>query len=409
MKKNYLFYGVLAATVTFVTACGSNATTETETQPAAEASTTEASADDTAVNTDNELTQAPEKIDIEGLKTTSLLDVDVDSLVKLGDYKGITVEAKKKEVTDQDVEDALNSTYSANPEMLEVTDRAIEEGDTANIDYEGKYADTKEAFQGGTAQGYDLAIGSGQFIDGFEDGLVGVKTGETVDLNLKFPEDYGSADLAGKDVIFTVTVNSIKTPAEEPSDEWAKSLGVEGVTNLEELKAHMKEDLENEAQESYNDEVRNAAVEVVVGNATVEELPEELYNRYFVMIYKSVESYVQQLQAAYGVQVSVEEYIQNIMQSNGLSGEPKDYLSDIANQQGKRCLVLQAIANKENIEITEDIIDEYVQKDYDTYFYQGYETIDAYKESFDSEDYREQIMADKVADFIVENAKIVEP
>lgn len=408
MKKNYLFYGVLAATVTFVTACGSNATTETETQPKAEAST-EASADDTAVNTDNEATEAPEKINIEGLKTTSLVEVDVDSLVKLGDYNGITVEAKKQEVTDKDVEDALNSTYSANPEMLEVTDRAIEKGDTANIDYEGKYADTKEAFQGGTAQGYDLAIGSGQFIDGFEDGLIGVKKGETVDLNLKFPENYGSADLAGKDVIFTVTVNSIKTPAEEPSDEWAKNLGVEGVTNLEQLKAHMKEDLENEAEESYNDEVRNAAVEIVVDNATVEELPEELYNRYFVMIYKSVESYVGQLQAAYGVQVSVEEYVQNIMQSNGLSGEPKDYLSDIANQQGKRCLVLQAIANKENIEITEDVIDEYVQKDYDTYFYQGYETVDAYKETFDSEDYREQIMADKVADFIVENAEIVEP
>ncbi len=409
MKKNYLFYGVLAATVTFVTACGSNATTETETQPATEASTAEASTEDTAVNTDNELTEEPEKISIDGLKTTSLLDVDVDSLVKLGDYKGITVEAKKKEVTDKDVEDALNNTYSANPEMIEVTDRAVEKGDTANIDYEGKYADTKEAFQGGTAQGYDLSIGSGQFIDGFEDGLVGVKIGETVDLNLKFPENYGSTDLAGKDVIFTVTVNSIKTPAKEPSDEWAKSLGVEGVTNLEELKAHMKEDLENEAQESYNDEVRNAAVEVVVGNATVEELPEELYNRYFVMIYNSVESYVQQLQAAYGVQVSVEEYIQNIMQSNGLTGQPKDYLSDIANQQGKRCLVLQAVANKENIEITDDVIDEYVQKDYDTYFYQGYETIDAYKETFDPEDYREQIMADKVADFVVENAEIVEP
>ncbi|MBQ8032102.1 MAG: FKBP-type peptidyl-prolyl cis-trans isomerase, partial [Butyrivibrio sp.] len=252
MKKNYLFYGVLVATVTFVTACGSNATTETDSQPVAGAST-EASAEDTAVNTDNELTPELEKIDIEGLETKSLLDVDVDSLVKLGDYKDITVEAKKTEVTDQDVEDALNSTYSANPEMLEVTDRAIEEGDTANIDYEGKYADTKEAFQGGTAQGYDLAIGSGQFIDGFEDGLVGVKTGETVDLNLQLPENYGSADLAGKDVIFTVTVNSIKAPAQEPSYDWAKGLGIDGVTNLEELKAHMKEDLENEAEESYND------------------------------------------------------------------------------------------------------------------------------------------------------------
>ena len=408
MKKNYLLYGVLAATVTLVTACGSNATTETENKPAAEAST-EASADDTAVNVDNEQTPEPAKIDIEGLNTTTLLDVDVDSLVTLGDYKGIKVEAKKTEVTDQDVEDALNGTYSANPEMIEVTDRAIEEGDVANIDYEGKFADTKEAFQGGTAQGYDLTIGSGQFIDGFEDGLIGVKQGETVDLDLTFPEDYASADLAGKAVVFTVKVNSIKTPAKEPSDEWAKNLGVEGVTNLEELKGHMKEDLEAEAEESYNDEVKNSAVTVVVDNATAEEIPEELYNRYFVMIYKSVESYVQQLQAAYGVQVSVEDYVQNIMQSNGLSGEPEDYLSDIANQQAKRCLVLQAIANKENIEVTDDVIDEYVQKDYDTYFYQGYESIDAYKETFDAEDYREQIMADKVADFIVENAEIVEP
>ncbi|RKM55972.1 trigger factor [Butyrivibrio sp. CB08] len=408
MKKNYLFYGVLAATVTFVTACGSNANTEPETNTQTVAST-EDSADNTTENTeDAENTELP-KINIEGLKTTNLLDVDVDSLVKLGEYKGISVDTVKKEVTDQDVEDALNDTYSANPEMLEVTDRAVEKGDTANIDYEGKYADTKEAFQGGTAKGFDLVIGSGQFIDGFEDGLVGVKAGETVDLNLKFPDNYGSADLAGKDVIFTVKVNSIKTPAKEPSDDWAKSLGAEGVTNLKELKDYMRKDLEAEAQASFDEEVKNAAVEIVVDNATADEIPEELYNRYFVMIYKSVESYIQQLQAAYGVEVSVEEYIQNIMQSNGVTGGPEDYLSDIANQQAKRCLVLQAIANKENIEITEDVVNEYIQQDFDTYFYQGYETVDAYKETIDSEDYREQIMAEKVADFIVENAVLATP
>lgn len=408
MKKNYLFYGVLAATVTFVTACGSNATTEPATEAKTEVST-EASTDNTTDNTqDAENTELP-KINIEGLNTKTLLDVDVDSLVKLGEYKGISVDVVKKEITDKDVEDALNDTYAANPEMLEVTDRAIENGDTANIDYEGKYADTKEAFQGGTAQGYDLAIGSGQFIDGFEDGLVGVKAGETVDLNLKFPDNYGSADLAGKDVIFTVKVNSIKTPAKEPSDSWAKSLGVEGVSNLEELKAHMKEDLEAEALDSFQDELRNSAVGIVVDNATVDDIPEEIYNRYFVMIYNSVDTYVQQLQMAYGVQVSVEEYIQNIMQSNGITGEPGDYLGDLADQQAKRCLVLQAVANKENIEVSEDVVNEYIQKDFDSYFYQSYETIEAYKETIDSEDYREQIMADKVADFVVENAVIPTP
>ncbi len=403
MKKNYVLYGVLAAVVTFVSGCGSNASTD----PAADTQTeanTEASADNTS-----ETTNEASKISIDGLKSTTLLDVDVDNLVQLGDYKGITVEAVKSEITDQDVEDALNNTYSANPQMVEVTDRAIQNGDIANIDYEGKYADTKEAFQGGTAQGYDLTIGSGQFIDGFEAGLVGVKAGETVDLDLTFPENYGSADLAGKAVVFTVKVNSIKAPVETPSDEWVAGLGLEDVKTLDEFRAHIRKDLEEEAQQSYDEEVKNAAVNTAVDNATVDEIPKELYNRYFIMIYNSVNSYVQQMQAAYGIQTSIEEYIQNIMQSNGISGEPADYLGDIANQQAKRCLVLQAIANKEGIEVSDDVVNQYIQEDFDTYFYQGYETIEDYKATFEVEDYREQIMADKVADFIVENASVVKP
>ena len=403
MKKKYLLYGVLAAAAIFVSGCGSNASADTAAEATTEAAGEQSSSDNTAT------TDGTSSISVDGLKTTTLLDVDVDKLVQLGDYKGITVEASKTVISDKDVEDALSSTYSANPQMVEVTDRAIESGDTANIDYEGKYADTKEAFQGGTAQGYDLGIGSGQFIDGFEDGLIGVKAGETVDLNLTFPENYGSSDLAGKDVIFTVKVNSIKKAAEEPSDEWVAGLGLEGVGTLEEFKAHLRTDLETEAEESYNDAVRNTAVNSVVDNATVDDVPEELYNRYFVMVYNSVDSYVQQLQAAYGMQISVEDYVQNIMQGNGISGEPSDYLSDIANQQAKRCLVLQAIANKEGIEITDEMIDTFVQDDFDKYFYQAYSTIEEYKATFDAEDYREQIMAEKVADFIVENATVVEP
>ncbi len=290
--------------------------------------------------------------------------------------------------------------------MKEVTDRAIESGDTANIDFEGKYADTKEAFDGGTSQGYDLKIGSGSFIPGFEDGLIGVKVGETVDLDLTFPENYGSANLAGKDVIFTVKVNSIKTAAEEPTDEWVESLGLEDAKTLDEYRAHLRKELEQDAEDQYNEELKNTAVSQAVDSSTVDNIPEELYNRYFVMVYNSVNSYVQQMQMLYGAQVTVEQYVENIMQSNGISGTAEDYLSDVANQQTRRCMVLQAIANKEGIEIPQETIDEHIQEDYNSYFYQSYDTVDAYKETVISEDYREQIMAEKVADFLVENATV---
>ncbi len=415
MKKKYITVAVMAAMVTMLSACGSGAGTEGEgaaTQETASGTETageagqENAADGASTETADssaEGTSTP-AIDISGLETTTLKDVDVDKLVVLGDYKGLKLDVEKTEVTDEMVESSLQSSFASNPLMKEVTDRAIQNGDTANIDYEGKYADTKEAFDGGTAQGYDLAIGSGTFIPGFEDGLVGVEAGKTVDLNLTFPEDYGSSDLAGKDVIFTVKVNSIKTPDAEPSDEWAKGLGIEGVETLDDLRAHLREDQEKDAQEEYDSALRNAAVEAATENATVEEIPEKLYNRYFVQIYESAQNYVQQIYYTYGMQVSVEEYVEMVMQDSGLTGTAEDYLSDLANQQAKRCLVLEAIAHKEGIEISGETVDQYIQDDFDSYFYQGYSTIEEYKETFDPEDYREQIMAEKVAEFLVENA-----
>lgn len=400
MKKKYILFAVFMATVTVLSGC----TRKTAQDEAVTSESTEAPAEAAESGTDAE--ESASSIDVSGLKTTTLMDVDLDKLVTLGEYKGIEVVLSKKEVTDEDVENSLKSGYQSNPLMKEVTDRAIENGDTANIDFEGKYADTKEAFDGGTSKGYDLKIGSGSFIPGFEDGLIGVSAGETVDLNLTFPENYGSANLAGKDVIFTVKVNSIKTAEEEPTDEWVESLGLEDVKTLDEYRAHLREELEQDAEDQYNEELRNTAVSQVVDSATVDNVPEELYNRYFVMVYNSVSSYVQQMQMAYGMQVTVEEYVENIMQSNGISGTAEDYLSDVANQQTKRCMVLQAVANKEGIEIPQETIDEHIQEDYDSYFYQSYDTVDAYKETVISEDYREQIMAEKVADFIVENATV---
>ena len=411
MKKNYRIIAALAASMVMLCACGKEAATET-TDTTTEA-TTEATADEAAqstavVSTDAAAEGTSGSIDVSGLEAVTLNDVDIDSLVKLGDYKGITLDLKKTEVTDADVEDSLKSAYSQNPNMKEVTDRAIESGDTANIDFVGKYADTKEEFQGGAGQGYDLVIGSGSFIDGFEDGLIGVKKGETVDLNLTFPEDYGAADLAGKDVIFTVTVNSIKVADTEPSDEWVKGLGLEDVENMDQFRAHLRAELEADADTKYNEDLKNAAVEMVADNATVDDMPEKLYNRYYIQMVDSLKSYVQQIYYTYGVQVSETEYVQTVMQNNGLTGTPEDYLNDLANQQTKRIMVLQAIANKEGIEVSQETIDKYIQEDYDNYFNSSYSTIDEFKATFDTEDYREQIMAEQVADFLVENANISE-
>lgn len=408
MKKNYRIIAALAASMVMLCACGKEAATETATEATTEATADEAAQSTADVSTDAAAEGTSGSIDVSGLEAVTLNDVDIDSLVKLGDYKGITLDLKKTEVTDADVEDSLKSAYSQNPNMKEVTDRAIESGDTANIDFVGKYADTKEEFQGGSGQGYDLVIGSGSFIDGFEDGLIGVKKGETVDLNLTFPEDYGAADLAGKDVIFTVTVNSIKVADEEPSDEWVKGLGLEDVENMDQFRAHLREELEADADTQYNEDLKNAAVELVADNATVDEMPEKLYNRYYIQMVDSLKSYVQQIYYTYGAQVSEMEYVQTVMQNNGLTGTPEDYLKDLANQQTKRIMVLQAIANKEGIEVSQETIDKYIQEDYDNYFKSSYNTIDEFKATFDTEDYREQIMAEQVADFLVENANISE-
>lgn len=410
MKKNYRIIAALAASMVMLSACGKEAAPEATTEATTEAST-EAATEETAQTAEEGAQDAAAEaasgsIDVSGLEVGTLADFDVDSLVKLGDYKAVTVDLEKTAVTDEDVENSLNGAFSQNPKMTEVTDRAVENGDTVNIDFVGKYADTKEEFQGGTSKGYDLVIGSGSFIDGFEDGLIGVKKGETVDLNLTFPEDYGSADLAGKDVIFTVTVNSIKVADAEPSDEWVKGLGLEDVENMDQFRAHLREELEADADAKYNEDLKNKVVEIVADNATVDEIPEKLYNRYYKQIVESLKSYVQQIYYTYGMQVSETEYVQTIMQSNGLTGTPEDYLKDLANQQTKRIMVLQAIANKENIEIDQATVDKYIQEDYDNYFSSSYSTIDEYKATFDAEDYREQIMAEKVADFLVENANI---
>ena len=156
----------------------------------------------------------------------SIRSYDVEKYVTLGAYEGMKVEvAGDFEVRDEDVVDYINGMLSYYPDYEDTEKQTVADGDLVNIDYEGKKDGV--AFDGGTAQGYVLEIGSNSFIDGFEEGLIGVNVGETVDLNLTFPENYHSADLAGADVVFTVTVNKIvsriETTYDQLTDEYVKS------------------------------------------------------------------------------------------------------------------------------------------------------------------------------------------
>ncbi len=397
MKKKFILMTATMLTLAALSGCGSDKASEDSNEASTEAS---AEAGTEASGTDEAAKDVP---------TKTVLDYDLDKLVKLGEYTGLDIEAAKTEVTDENVESSLKSAYSANPLMRDVTDRAVEKGDTVDIDFEGKYADTLEAFEGGTSEHYSLVIGSGSFIDGFEDGLIGVKIGDTVDLNLTFPENYQAENLAGEDVIFTVKLNGIKTAEEEPSDEWVESLGLEDAKTLDEYRAHLRKELEEDAEEEYKAFVMNAAVEAAVNNATVDEVPEELFNRYNNVVNTSVNNYIQQLYYTYGVQTTVDDYISSLMQSNGISGTVQDYLNDIVTQQTKRSMIVQAIANKEGIEVTEQDVDDQIRTYYDSYYSQMYSTFEEFKATLDTEDYRETILTDKVAEFLVEKDNVVEP
>ncbi len=340
-------------------------------------------------------------------------DVNLSKLVTLGDYDGVTVEVASPEVTDAEVESYLTYVQSTIAATVEVTDRAVETGDTVNIDYEGKMADTMEAFDGGTAQGYDLVIGSGQFIDGFEDGLIGAQVGETRDLNLTFPEDYGSSDLAGKEVVFTVTVNKILTkPAFD--DAYVASLGLENVSTIDEFKVYIKDRLMEEAQSTYDNEVQSKTVEAVKNNCMFKNPPQAMLDRFSEAYSNQAEQLASFYSANYGTSMTVDSVIQMLMSQDGYSGEVADYMNQKAIETAEQYIMLAAIAEKENITVTDEELDADLEETMSTINSSAtdgstYESLDAYKATIDVENQRERLLAKKVIEFLASKANVVEP
>lgn len=229
---------------------------------------------------------------------------DVEKYVTLGDYDGMEVEvAGDFEVSEEDVVDYINGMLSYYPSYEDTDKQTVEEGDCVNIDYEGKKDGV--AFDGGTAQGYVLEIGSNTFIDGFEEGLIGVNVGDTVDLDLTFPEDYQSADLAGAAVVFTVKVNKIVEKSEisydRLTDEYVSSnLNYESVDALyNDTKSYMEDDCEENRVVAE----RSAVLDKLIENSKV-AIPDGL------------------------LEMKVDQYIQQFTKQNCKDGKTlSDYLS----------------------------------------------------------------------------------
>lgn len=266
--------------------------------------------------------------------------------VKLGNYKNLEVSVEEsKEVTDAEVDEKIERERNNLAELVLKEDAAVE-GDTVVIDFVGSVDGVE--FDGGKGDNFSLELGSGQFIPGFEDQLVGKKAGETVKVNVTFPEDYQSADLAGKDATFVTTIHEVKAKeVPELDDELAKDIDEE-VETLDELKAKYRKELEATKETAYNDAVEAAAIDLAVANAEIVELPEE-------MIHDEVQRAMQEFMGNMQRQgISSEMYFQ----LTGTTEEDlrKQYEAD-ADKRVKTNLVIEAVAKAEGFEATDEEIE----------------------------------------------------
>ena len=266
-------------------------------------------------------------------KNRILFNSDLSKYVKAGEYEGIKID-KSSEEYEEYYNNIITSDISENEFYKKITDRAVADGDTVNIDYVGKKDGV--AFEGGTASGYDLVIGSDSFIDGFEDGLIGVTPGNTVNLNLTFPTSYHNTELAGKAVVFTVKVNYITTEEGLLPEEYYSELDFETV-------------------EAYYDDVQERALmayllDYIVEKSEVKEYPEDDIDFVYGEYKKDFESY---LASTYDIDLAT--YL------NSYSLTEDSYKSDIVTKQVKpfmdKIMPLYAIFDAEGMTVTESKVD----------------------------------------------------
>ncbi|WDV46249.1 trigger factor [Clostridiaceae bacterium M8S5] len=319
------------------------------------------------------------------------IEVDVKPEITLGEYKGVEAVKAEYTVTDEDVLNDIKRMQEQNARIIEVEDRETKDGDILTIDFEGSI--DGEKFEGGTAQNHSLTLGSGSFIPGFEDQLIGKKKEEEVEVKVTFPEDYQAEELASKEAVFKVKIHEIKEKElPELDDEFAKD--VSEFDTLDELKADSKKRLDEQADKRAKGETENNVITSVVDKVEI-DIPE-------AMIDRQVENEIRDLDYRLRYQgLDVEKYLQF---TNSTIESLKEQVRPNAQKIVKTELVLEEISKQEGILATDEEINNELEKMAKQYK----QELDKLKKNMREEDLeyiKLGIIKSKTVDFLVENAK----
>ena len=314
--------------------------------------------------------------------STDTTNVNLGSAT-VSEYRGVKVNVAAPEVTDDEVDQKIQTNLKQNPNEVEV-DRAAKDGDIVNIDYKG----TKdgEAFDGGTAEGTDLTLGSKTMIDGFEDGLIGAKKGETKTLNLTFPEDYREESLAGQAVVFEVTVNSVKEKQDAVLDD-AFVQRTSSYQTVDEYKEGIRADLLTQKQKTAEQEMEQDVLQDVIDNSDFKFSRNGISVRYNQML----KQYTNQAKM-YGMTLS------QMAQANGMDEAGfKEYIYSSVKEAAKKEIVVKDIAAKEGLDnITDEDMEAFAQA--------NGATKDTLVSLYGEDTVKEQVLQDKVLRFLASNA-----
>ena len=327
-----------------------------------------------------------------------LSEMDLEDYIVLGEYKGLTVSMDNTEPTEDEVQAYIDDAMKEMAVEEPVTGRPVQMGDVVDIDFEGKKDGV--AFDGGTAQGYSLEIGSHSFIEGFEDGLIGAEIGETRDLDLTFPEDYHSADLAGAAVVFTVKINGIaekKVPElnDETAATLASNIGKEA-SNVEEYRKAVAETIKEENEESALQSAKGDLVMQVVEGSQISEVPEGIINEQLDVAVMQANSYAAQMG------VSTDEFLQQYMGST--LDQYKETYRTYAEEGTKQMLAIYAIAEKEGMTLTAEQVKEELSGYMEN---MGYTDYDEFINSLEGRVNEEYLYYDRVSQFLYDNANVI--
>ena len=353
--------------------------------------------------TENEIdVVAQPKIDLDvnqierGKDFTYGVTVAVRPDVKLGEYKGLEVEKDAEEVTDEELDERLNRELEQQAELVLKEDGEVEDGDTAIFDFEGTV--DGEAFEGGSAENYELVIGSGRFIPGFEDQMIGMKPEEEKDIEVTFPEDYQQESLAGKYAVFHVKLHEIKQrQVPELNDEFVKDLDIDEVSTVDEYKEHLKNEMLAQKKKANEEKVMQTVIKQAADNADF-DIPEEMVKQEADRMYKNAERQVKQ----YGM--DFDTYLQYL---NKNKDAYKEELNKQAKETLRQRLTIEAIGKKEELEVTDEEVKDKYEEIAEQYKAQDV-SLDQVKQSIPESAVKDEVRYKKAIDLLVEHAEVSE-